>query len=33
MEGKKTEVDSLKEVAEKVNVLVEAEEVDGDLPF
>lgn len=33
MESKKTEADPLKAVAEKVNVLVDADEVDGDLPF
>ena len=33
MESKKTEADPLKEVAQKVNVLVDADEVDGDLLF
>lgn len=33
IEGKKTEADPLKVDAEKVNVLVDTDEVDGDLPF
>jgi single-strand DNA-binding protein len=33
MESKKTEADPLKAVAEKVNVVVDADKIDGDLPF
>ena len=33
IESKKTEADPLKEVAKKVDVLVDTDDVDGDLPF
>lgn len=33
IESKKTEADPLKEVAKKVDVLIDTDDVDGDLPF